>query len=62
MGIIIAGVDKYAGHIVVARAQNEVYAALSNSDKSVKMYACAPDIISMVDPITGMIIAMLYGA
>ena len=53
VGIIIAGIDEYAGHIVVARAQNEIYAALSNDDKNVKMYACAPDIISMVDPITG---------
>ena len=51
--IKIAGIDKYAGHIVVARAQNEIYAALNNDDKNAKMYGCTPDSISMVDPTTG---------
>ena len=39
---------------MVARAQNEIYAALNNDDKNMKMYACTPDSISMVDPTTGM--------
>lgn len=42
---------------MVARAQNEVYAALNNDDKNVKMYACTPDSISMVDPTTGIVLA-----
>ena len=54
MYIKIAGIDNYAGHIVVARAQNEIYAALNNDEKNAKMYACTPDIISMVNPTTGM--------
>ena len=38
---------------MVARAQNEIYAALNNDDKNAKMYGCTPDSISMVDPTTG---------
>ena len=56
--INIAGIDKYAGYIVVARAQNEIYAVLSDDDRDVKMYACTPDSISMVDPTTGMTITV----
>ena len=41
---------------MVARAQNEIYAVLSNDDKDMKMYACTPDSISMVDPTMGMTI------
>ena len=51
--ITIAGHNNYAGNIVIARAQNEIYAVLNNDLTNKKMYACAPDIISMVDPITG---------
>ena len=32
--------------------QNEIYVALSHDEK--KMYGCTPDIITMVDPKTGM--------
>ena len=45
--------------MVTVRAQNEIYAALSK--KGDKMYACTPDVISMVDPKTGEIIIPLLG-
>jgi hypothetical protein len=47
---------------VVARAQNEVYAALNNDDKNVKMYACTPDSISMVDPTTGIVLRIVLAS
>ena len=55
--ITVAGSDDYAGHIVIARALNEIYAVLSNDVTKKKMYACTPDIISMVDPKTGKIVS-----
>ena len=49
--ITISGNDSYAGAIVIARALNEIYAALSKDNQI--MYACTPDVISMVDTTTG---------